>query len=172
MKKLLVIDDDNTFTKIICESLNAEGFKVSSANSAAQGFNKSKNLQPEFILLDLKIATDSGLKMIPELLAENHNAKIVVLTGYANIQTAIEAIKLGAVHYLSKPATIAEIIAAFDKQIGDAAISIENEIMPLNRLEKNHIEAVVAKNSGNISRAARELKMHRRTLQRKLSKKA
>jgi two-component system response regulator RegA len=121
-------------------------------------------------VLDLRLAADSGLRLIAPLKAARPAMRILLLTGYASIATAVEAIKLGAVHYLAKPAGIEEILLALGREEGDAAVAPAEEPMSVDRLEWEHIQKVLAENDGNLSATARALKMHRRTLQRKLAK--
>ena len=125
---------------------------------------------PEYVVLDLNLAGDSGLMLIPELLTVESAIRIMVLTGYASIATAVEAIKLGAVNYLPKPADADQILAAFTVNGGDPAMPINARPLSINRLEWEHIQRVLHDNDGNISVTARQLNMHRRTLQRKLAK--
>jgi two-component system response regulator RegA len=112
----------------------------------------------------------SGLMLVSKLKALDEHTRIVVLTGYASIATAVEAIKLGATYYLSKPADADDIVAAFHHDCGDESASVNEKPLSVNRLEWEHIHRVLAENDGNISATARVLRMHRRTLQRKLSK--
>ena len=104
------------------------------------------------------------------LIELDSNTRIVVVTGYASIATAVEAVKLGAVHYLAKPADADEVVAAFYKKEGDASVPVANQPLSVNRLEWEHIQKVLSENNGNISATARALGMHRRTLQRKLQR--
>lgn len=113
---------------------------------------------------------ESGLRLIPELRSLSDGVRIVVLTGYASVATAVEAIKLGATHYLAKPVDADEVVAAFGRAAGDAATPVASRPLSVDRLEWEHIQRVLAENGGSISATARSLGMHRRTLQRKLSK--
>ena len=123
------------------------------------------------MVLDLNLNGSSGLALIPQLLAINPACRIVVLTGYASITTAVDAIKLGAVQYLAKPVEIEAILAAFESDDApDLDVVAPDEPLSVDRLEWEHIQRVLNENDGNISATARALKMHRRTLQRKLSK--
>jgi two-component system response regulator RegA len=121
-------------------------------------------------VVDLRLATDSGLRLIPPLIAAHPGIRILLLTGYASIATAVEAIKLGAVHYLPKPAGVDDILQALGRSEGDPDAPAPEEPMSVDRLEWEHIQKVLAENDGNLSATARALKMHRRTLQRKLAK--
>ena len=113
---------------------------------------------------------NSGLVLVRQLTSLNAGTRIVVLTGFASIATAVEAIKLGATHYLAKPVDADEIVAAFERQSGDAEIELSFNPLSIDRLEREHIQRVLAEHDGNISATARSLNMHRRTLQRKLGK--
>lgn len=168
---LLLVDDDEDFLSALSAAMRKRGFSITTANSAESAFALVKNDPPEFAVVDLKMSGNSGLVLVRQLASLNAGTKIVVLTGYASIITAIEAIKLGATHYLAKPVDADEIIAAFDKESGDAEVELSRSPLSVDRLEWEHIQRVLAKNDGNISATARSLNMHRRTLQRKLSKK-
>jgi two-component system response regulator RegA len=110
------------------------------------------------------------LTLLEELKRRNPKARIVVLTGFASVATAVEAIKLGAVHYLPKPADADEVVSAFGRATGDASLPVSANRLSISRLEWEHIQNVLSENGGNVSATARALKMHRRTLQRKLAK--
>jgi two-component system response regulator RegA len=122
-------------------------------------------------VIDLRIGYESGLEMVKALIALDDNTQIVMLTGFASIATAVEAIKLGAVHYLTKPANADEIVNALNKNDGDSSVAISENPLSVKRLEWEHLQKVLMQHDGNISAAARALNMHRRTLQRKLEKK-
>ena len=130
----------------------------------------ARNDPPEFVVLDLKMPGDSGLTLVQKLKELDSHTRIVILTGYASIATAVEAIKLGAVQYLTKPADADEIVAAMSQQDGDANTEIPEKPMSVKRLEWEHIQSILTQHDGNISATARALGMHRRTLQRKLQK--
>ena len=170
MKSVLLVDDDKTFCEVLGQSLSKRGFEVRSAHNVQDAAIIAKESLPEYVVVDLKMPGDSGLTLIPTLLAIDPYTRIVVLTGYASIVTAVEAIKLGAVHYLAKPVGASEIIAAFDKEEGNPQTPIEQDTMPLSTIEWQHIKGTLERNGGNISATARELGLHRRTLQRKLDK--
>jgi two-component system response regulator RegA len=150
--------------------MQKRGFAVTTADSAESAYAIAQTEAPEFAVVDLKMSGNSGLVLVRQLAALQAGTKIVVLTGYASIATAIEAIKLGATHYLAKPVDADEIVAAFAKQSGNAEIELAANPLSVNRLEWEHIQRVLAENDGNISATARSLNMHRRTLQRKLGK--
>ena len=139
------------------------------ATNATTALAACARLPPQRIILDLKLAETSGLHLLPELKAQLPDAEVVILTGYSSIATAVSAIKLGAVHYLAKPASLDEILAAFD---ADAPLSAPtSETLPsLNRMEWEYIQRALDEHEVNIAATARALGMHRRTLQRKLAK--
>ena len=168
---LLLVDDDEDFLGVLAIAMRKRGFTVSFANSAEAAFELAKTDPPEFAVIDLKMSGNSGLVLVRQLSSLEAGTKIVVLTGYASIATAIEAIKLGATHYLAKPVDADEIVAAFDKKNGNAEIELSSNPLSVNRLEWEHIQRVLSEHDGNISATARSLNMHRRTLQRKLGKK-
>lgn len=167
---LLLVDDDCDFLKVLAAAMQKRGFAVTTANSAESAFAIAQTEAPEFAVVDLKMPGNSGLVLVRQLANLQAGTKIVVLTGYASIATAIEAIKLGATHYLAKPVDANEIVAAFAKQSGNTEVELAANPLSVNRLEWEHIQRVLAENDGNISATARSLNMHRRTLQRKLGK--
>lgn len=168
---LLLVDDDEDFLNALAAAMRKRGFTVSLANSAEAAFELARTDPPEFAVVDLKMSGNSGLVLVRQLNDLEAGTKIVVLTGYASIATAIEAIKLGATHYLAKPVDADEIVAAFEKKNGNAEIELSSNPLTVNRLEWEHIQRVLSEHDGNISATARSLNMHRRTLQRKLGKK-
>ncbi len=168
---LLLVDDDMAFCQVLSAALERRGFAVHVAHDVAEGFAAAERDSPEFAVVDLKMPGPSGLDLVKKLTELDAHTRIVVLTGYASIATAVEAIKLGATHYLAKPADADEIVAAFGRDSGNATVSVEAKPLPLPRLEWEHIQKVLTECGGNISETARRLGMHRRTLQRKLAKK-
>lgn len=167
---LLLVDDDEDFLNALAPAMRKRGFLVSVANSAESAFQLASQEAPEFAVVDLKMSGNSGLVLVRQLASLNAGTRIVVLTGFASVTTAIEAIKLGATHYLAKPVDADEIIAAFAKQVGDATVELSSNPLSIDRIEWEHIQRILAENNGNISATARSLNMHRRTLQRKLGK--
>ena len=168
----LVIDDDATFNAVLVRALQRRGQAAQGVTDVEAVPAAARELRPARVVLDLNIGGVSGLTLIQPLLAIVPGCRIVVLTGYASIATAVDAIKLGAVQYLAKPVEVGAILAAFDKAdepATEAAVSAEP--LSVNRLEWEHIQRVLHEHDGNISATARALKMHRRTLQRKLGKK-
>lgn len=166
----LYVEDDTVLAAVTKRALDRRGIRVDHFVSVRAA---SENCQPQSYtkaLLDLKLEDGSGLELVEYLLQQNPELKIVVLTGYASIVTAVHAIKLGAINYLAKPATIEQILHAFSEHVAPDSDTVDH-VLPLRRVEWEHIQQALADNSGNISATARQLKMHRRTLQRKLSKK-
>lgn len=168
--RLLLVDDDETFCKVLKGALDKRNFEVFVANDVENGISLAEQYEPEYAVIDLRIGHQSGLELVKKLISLDDNTRIVMLTGFASIATAVEAIKLGAIHYLTKPANADEIVAALNKNEGDASVSINENPLSVKRLEWEHLQKVLMQHDGNISAAARALNMHRRTLQRKLDK--
>lgn len=169
---LLLVDDDATFREVMARALRRRGFDVTAAEDVESACRLAEAEPPEYAVVDLKMPGDSGLVLVEKLSAIDPATRIVVLTGYASISTAVEAIKLGATHYLAKPVDADDVVAAFGKSEGDANVALANNPISVDRLEWEHINKVLAEHNGNISATARALNMHRRTLQRKLAKHA
>lgn len=167
---LLLVDDDTTFCEVMARALKRRGFAVTVAHDVATAVQLAETDPPEYALVDLKMPGDSGLTLVRRLHAIEPATRIVMLTGYAGIATAVEAIKLGATHYLAKPVDADEVVAAFNKAEGDAHISVAPNPLSVDRLEWEHLQRVLTEHDGNVSATARALDMHRRTLQRKLAK--
>jgi two-component system, response regulator RegA len=171
----LIIDDDVTFNAVLVRTMERRGYPARGALDPVTALAVAAEIIPSRVVLDLNLNGSSGLALIPQLLRINPACRIVLLTGYASIATAVDAIKLGAVQYLAKPVEIEAILAAFE---GDDKANLESglelappdEPLSVDRLEWEHIQRVLNENDGNISATARALKMHRRTLQRKLAK--
>lgn len=171
MADILVIDDDETFNGVLTRALNRRGLSAVGATDATAALNQARRRPPARVVLDLNLAGNSGLALIEPLLDLNADCRIVVLTGYASIATAVDAIKLGAVQYLAKPVDVDAILAAFDADPRPGTEDVlAAEPLSVERLEWEHIQRVLHEHEGNISATARALKMHRRTLQRKLAK--
>lgn len=168
--RLLLTDDDESFRQVLARALERRGFTVWTARDVASSVEAAQRIRPEFAIVDLRIGNESGLNLVARLVGLQHNIRIVVLTGYASIATAVEAIKLGARHYLAKPAEPDEIIGALTHDRGDADVPPARVPMSVRRLEWEHLQNVMHAHDGNVSAAARALNMHRRTLQRKLYK--
>lgn len=170
LPSLLLVDDDETFSRVLARALAKRGFEVRDAFDVPGAIALADENPPEYAVVDLKMPGDSGLILVQHLNTLDPHTKIVVLTGFSSVATAIEAIKLGATHYLAKPAHADEILAAFEKGQGDVSVSVNEKPMSVNRMEWEYIQRVLQEHDGNISATARALGMHRRTLQRKLFK--
>jgi two-component system, response regulator RegA len=172
MPTVLVVDDDETFASTLARALERRGWKAEVALSSSDAAAALRGHVPDSAVVDLRIGQESGLDLIPALRGAGPAMRIIVLTGYASIATAVQAIKLGADDYLAKPVTAANVVEALRRGARGAAEVREDELTPMSprRLEWEHIQRVLAEHGGNISATARSLNMHRRTLQRKLSK--
>lgn len=169
MNSILIIDDDSAFAAVLARSLARRGLTVAQAASAAAALQALQS-PPDGIILDLNLAGDSGLLLLPQLLVAAPEARVLVLTGYASIATAVEAVKLGAVNYLAKPATVDDILAALGQLAANPALPVASQPMSLKRMSWEHLQRVLAEHDGNVSATARALGMHRRSLQRMLAK--
>ncbi len=167
---LLIVEDDQAFSSALSKALEKKGFNVFSSNTIETAIQTAHACSPQYAVVDLRLGNESGLQIIPILKELNSKIKIIVLTGYASIATAVEAIKLGAIQYLTKPTGSDEIYQAFFNQNEISNQCVKPNPMSLKRLEWEHIQKVLSENNGNLSATARALGMHRRTLQRKLSK--
>lgn len=171
--RLILVEDDEVFARVTGRALQQREYQVDHAANFDSAVALIKNNQFHYAILDLNLGGETSLKLIPLLRTSNPEIRILILTGYASIATAVEAIKLGADNYLAKPADIDEILGALLS--GNKAETMEvlpENLQPMSvkRLEWEHIQKVLQENDGNISATARQLKMHRRTLQRKLQK--
>jgi len=167
---LLLVDDDDVFRDVLAGAMRRRGFEVQSAAGVDEALAMIGDQPPEYALVDLSMPGASGLVLVEKLHRMDAQTRIVVLTGYASIATAVEAIKLGATHYLTKPADADDIVVAFGCEAGNADAEVSGQPMSTRRLEWEHIQKVLMECDGNISATARKLGMHRRTLQRKLAK--
>ena len=170
LPRLLVVDDDETFGRVLARALERRGFAVEIATGFDEALALATATPPRYAVVDLSLPDASGLALIPALISLDAGVRIVMLTGYASVATAVEAIKLGAVHYLAKPADADDVVAALGRVTGDPEIDVDRRPPSVGRLAWEHIHRVLAKHGGNISATARALGMHRRTLQRKLAK--
>lgn len=171
-QRLLLVDDNNTFRRTLGNALARRGYRVDQAGDVASALAMARATPPGLAVIDLNLGEAQGLSLIPELCRLIPGLRIVVLTGYASIATAVEAIRLGATHYLAKPAEVEDVIAAFDRVAGDAETPLPESPMSLGQLEWEHLQRTLLSHDGNISAAARALGLHRRSLQRKLRKHA
>jgi two-component system response regulator RegA len=167
---IMVVDDDVTFRTRLVSALEARGMSAWGAGSPQEAKELAARQRPKQAVLDLRMPGGSGLELVSDLLGLNSDMAIVVLTGYGSIATALEATRRGAMDYLTKPADADQILAAFSKS-GDKTGAVESSSAPsLARVEWEHIQRILTDCGGNISKAARVLGIHRRSLQRKLHK--
>jgi two-component system response regulator RegA len=169
-ESILLVDDDEAFRDALARALERRDFIVHKASDCHAALMLAEQYRPTLGIIDLCIGDESGLQVIEALASRYPDMRQVVLTGFASITTAVEAIKLGARHYLTKPAEVDAIIEALYQDKGNADIDASQQPMSVKRLEWEHIQKTLADHDGNISAAARALGMHRRTLQRKLQK--
>ncbi len=168
---LLIVDDDAPFRAALAAAFTRRAWSVSTASSPAEALALATVVRFTHAVLDLRMPGGSGLDLLRELTTLHPGISVVLLTGYGSIPTAIEAIKRGAVNYLTKPAEPAEIEAAFgESEPAEAPVPDDNAVPSLDRAQWEHLQRVLADCNGNISEAARRLNMHRRSLQRKLQK--
>jgi two-component system response regulator RegA len=167
---LIVVDDDRALRERLARALRDRGLEVRTAASFDEAVTRARESRPARAVVDLRMPGRSGLELVRELREIAPAIEIVVLTGYGSIATAVEAMRLGAVHYLSKPADAEDVLAAFERNQEPPADPAEPMAPSLARAEWEHINRVLADAGGNVSEAARRLGLHRRSLQRKLSK--
>ena len=170
-KSLLIVDDDNPFRDRLARAMEKKGFSVSQAEGVKKGIDLIKLNKPAFAVVDLRLGDGNGLEVVKELQVSNSNCKIIMLTGYGNIPTAVAAIKEGAIDYLAKPADADDVEKALLADPSKKAQPPENP-MSADRIKWEHIHRVFELCNRNVSETARRLKMHRRTLQRILSKRS
>ena len=168
---LLIVDDDAPFLRRLARAMETRGFIVDTAESVAEGIAKAKTNPPKYAVVDLRLGDGSGLDVIAAIRQRRDDTRIIMLTGYGNIATAVNAVKLGAVDYLAKPADADDIFAALTQRPGEKAELPENP-MSADRVRWEHIQRVYEMCERNVSETARRLNMHRRTLQRILAKRA
>jgi len=169
-RRLLIVEDDAVLARTLARSFERRGYQVEMLDGPTGLAETAEQLNPTHALIDLRLGGASGLGCIKTLHERDQDTRIVVLTGFASIATAVEAIKLGATNYLTKPANTDDIEAAFDKVKGDEDANITNRPTSIKTLEWEHIHQVLVETDFNISEAARRLGLHRRTLVRKLEK--
>jgi two-component system response regulator RegA len=168
---LLIVDDDGPFLRRLARAMQTRGFSVETAESVAEGIAKSTARPPKYAVCDLRLGDGNGLDVIKAIRENREDTKIIVLTGYGNIATAVTAVKLGALDYLAKPADADDIFHALTQRPGEKADVPENP-MSADRVRWEHIQRVYEMCERNVSETARRLNMHRRTLQRILAKRA
>ena len=167
---LLVVEDDPSHRSVLERAFEKRGYRVKSAGSVPQALEVLDDWPAGYAVIDLRLPGSSGLTLIPPLKLGNPGMRIVVMTGYGSIATAVEAIKLGATQYLVKPVEANDVETAFHQDRADATLPSSDNLLSVERLEWEYIQRVLAEQGGNVSATARALKMHRKTLQRKLNK--
>ena len=169
-RTLLIVDDDKPFLQRLARAMQTRGFTVRTAESVADGLMQLEIASPAFAVVDLRLGDGNGLDVVSALKARRPDARAIVLTGYGNIATAVNAVKLGAVDYLSKPVDADHVVHALLN--GDRAVEPPEKPMSPDRIRWEHIQRIYELCNQNVSETARRLNMHRRTLQRILAKRA
>ena len=167
---LLIVEDDKSFSRALRRSFERRNYQVFVAESVDGVTSLLRSVSPQHAVVDLKLSQGNGLECVKALHAHDPSIKIVVLTGFASLATAVEAIKLGACHYLAKPSNADDIEAGFERRAGDASVRITSRPTSIKNLEWERIHQTLVAADFNISETARRLGMHRRTLVRKLEK--
>ena len=170
-RSLLIVEDDKSFLQRLARAMEGRGFTVTTAESVADGLNQLETTSPAFAVVDMRLEDGNGLEVISALKRRRPDARAIILTGYGNIATAVNAVKLGAVDYLSKPVDADDVVAALLALEGRRAEPPENP-MSADRVRWEHIQRIYELCGRNVSETARRLNMHRRTLQRILAKRA
>ena len=170
-KTLLIVDDDNPLRDRLARAMEKKGFKVIQAENVKRGISQAKNVPPAFAVVDLRLGDGNGLEVVKQIRRLKKDSKVVMLTGYGNIPTAVAAVKAGAIDYIPKPADADDVENALLASPESKAIPPENP-MSAARVKWEHIHRVFELCNRNVSETARRLKMHRRTLQRILSKRS
>ena len=170
-RSLLIVEDDKSFLQRLARAMEGRGFAVTTAESVAEGLTQLETASPAFAVVDMRLEDGNGLDVISALKRRRPDARAIILTGYGNIATAVNAVKLGAVDYLSKPVDADDVVAALLALDGRKAEPPENP-MSADRVRWEHIQRIYELCSRNVSETARRLNMHRLTLQRILAKRA
>ena len=170
-RSLLIVEDDKSFRQRLARAMEGRGFTVTTAESVADGLTQLETTSPAFAVVDMRLEDGNGLDVISALKRRRPDARAIILTGYGNIATAVNAVKLGAVDYLSKPVDADDVVAALLALEGRKAEPPENP-MSADRVRWEHIQRIYELCGRNVSETARRLNMHRRTLQRILAKRA
>ena len=170
-KSLLIVDDDSPLRDRLSRAMEKKGFEVTQAESVKKGISQVKNMPPAFALVDLSLGDVNGLEVVKEIQKIKKNSRIILLTGYGNIPTAVAAVKAGAIDYIPKPADADDVESALLASSESKAVPPQNP-MSADRVKWEHIHRVFELCNRNVSETARRLKMHRRTLQRILSKRS
>ena len=168
---LLLVDDDAPFLQRLARAMESRGFSVTAVGTVREGMAHVRQNEPDYAVVDMRLEDGNGLDVVEALNARNAQTRVIVLTGYGNIATAVTAVKLGAIDYLAKPADADDILAALMQKSDDKAAPPENP-MSADRVRWEHIQRVYELCDRNVSETARRLSMHRRTLQRILAKRA
>ncbi len=169
-QRLLLVDDNAIFARVLANALEEQGYAVECALECEEALRCIRQRPPQCALLDLNLDGASGMGLIRPLRTANQSCRIVMLTGYASIATAVDAVKLGADHYLAKPVAVPDIVRALNGEGVLDKDAAADSPLSVRKLQWEHIQRVLAENHGSISAAARALRMHRRTLQRKLAR--
>jgi two-component system response regulator RegA len=167
---ILVVEDDDAFRTLLVTALKERGYEAQGVPDGLSAIRAAERESPEMAVVDLRLPDQSGLDVVRKLKAIDATTAIVVLTGYGSIATALESIRLGATHYLTKPTDADRILAAFQHGLASRPFDLATDPPSLARVEWEHLHRVLTDCDGNISEAARRLGMHRRSLQRKLAK--
>lgn len=170
-RSLLLVEDDRPFLTRLARAMESRGFQVDTADSVEEALAKVKAAAPAYAVVDMRLGDGNGLDVVAAIREKREDARTVILTGYGNIATAVTAVKLGAVDYLSKPADADDVFAALTRTTNDKVAPPENP-MSADRVRWEHIQRVYEMCDRNVSETARRLNMHRRTLQRILAKRA
>jgi len=170
-RTLLIVEDDKSFLQRLARAMEARGFEVRAAESVSEGLQEVEKSAPAFAVVDMRLGDGNGLDVIVALKVRRPDARAIILTGYGNIATAVNAVKIGAVDYLSKPADADDVVAALLALEGRKADPPEHP-MSADRVRWEHIQRIYELCGRNVSETARRLNMHRRTLQRILAKRA
>jgi two-component system response regulator RegA len=169
--RLLLVDDDKVFCAALATALRRRGHEVLIAHNVSEALEEALLWKPDRIVTDLRMPDEDGLSLIRRFNEDFPDAVIIVLTGYGSIATAVEAVKLGAIQYLTKPVSADDVLRAFEGiPFSESAEEAAERAPPLELVEWEHLQRVLQQCEGNISEAARRLNLHRRTLQRKLSR--
>ncbi len=174
---ILIVDDDQVYCQLLKKGLSRIGYEVSVAHCGSEALAEVKHSKPNIVLLDMRLGEESGLGVIEPLLVLHPEAKIIMVTAFASLATAVSAVKMGVLNYLAKPVDVKSIHAMVQDSMSTESATPLDPKLPdqspsLKQLEWEHINRVLEENEGNVSRTARALGMHRRTLQRKLKKHA
>ena len=170
-RSLLIVEDDKPFLERLSRAMESRGFAVTSCDSVTDGLSQIAKAAPAFAVVDLRLGDGNGIDLVSALKRKRPDARAIILTGYGNIATAVTAVKLGAVDYLSKPADADDVVSAL-LALGNQKSELPSNPMSADRVRWEHIQRIYEMCNRNVSETARRLNMHRRTLQRILAKRA